>query len=218
LKYIIYDVSTHIVTSRGDLPPSLFNPLEANPPEGKAVEATDKDIPVGARIDPQTLVVLEQSTFQPSKALLLSSLADIRYTHEIAGVTIDGFVIPTDRESQKTYMGVAVIILFSVLAKLPGLFNPLAPAINFATLIPTIQATVAALEFSWKLPDGFHDINALQSIGCGMIVLNYVQGCRTLERVTAAKIASGEITTRDQLYAIQWPQSVFPAGILTGLK
>ena len=87
------------------------------------------------------------------KDRLKAKLADVRYQHEVGGVTINGALVKTDRESQATITGAYA-----------------RASVNPATTV------------SWKADNGFVVIDAEEIIFFGDAVFSHVQGCFDLER------------------------------------
>ena len=87
------------------------------------------------------------------KDRLKAKLADVRYQHEVGGVTINGALVKTDRESQATITGAYA-----------------RASVNPATTV------------SWKADNGFVVIDAAEIMFFGDAVFSHVQGCFDLER------------------------------------
>ena len=87
------------------------------------------------------------------KDRLKSKLADVRYQHEVGGVTINGALVKTDRESQATITGAYA-----------------RASVNPATTV------------SWKADNGFVVIDAAEIMFFGDAVFSHVQGCFDRER------------------------------------
>lgn len=87
------------------------------------------------------------------KDRLKAKLADVRYQHEVGGVTINGSLVKTDRESQAT--------ITAAYAR---------ASVNPATTV------------SWKADNGFVVIDAAEIMFFGDAVFSHVQGCFDRER------------------------------------
>ena len=87
------------------------------------------------------------------KDRLKAKLADVRYQHEVGGVTINGALVKTDRESQATITGAYA-----------------RASVNPATTV------------SWKADNGFVVIDAAEIMFFGDAVFSHVQGCFDRER------------------------------------
>jgi hypothetical protein len=107
------------------------------------------------------------------KVHLYKHSADARWRMETRGVTVAGMSIPTDRESQALING----------------------GVTFVQLHPS--ETV-----KWKTGNGTHvTLNATQVIAIGDAVAAHVQTAFAKEAEVSAQIASGAITTREQIEA-----------------
>ncbi len=105
---------------------------------------------------------------------LLTWAAAARQAKQVSGITLNGIWIETDPESRGILTGAYV------LAK----DNP-----NFA--IP-----------NWKIADGVYvTLDRDMIISAGDAVTAFVQACFDKNREIDDKIASGEITTRDEIVA-----------------
>ena len=87
------------------------------------------------------------------KDRLKAKLADVRYQHEVGGVTINGSLVKTDRESQATITGAYA-----------------RASVNPATTV------------SWKADNGFVTIDAEEIAMFGDAVFDHVQGCFSHEK------------------------------------
>jgi len=108
-----------------------------------------------------------------------AELANLRWRHEVAGVTVDSFTYDTDRESQSKYIGSYVS----------------------AVAAPNTFTTV------WKTEQGFVNLNANGMIKVAFAVRDYVQACyaneyRILQLVNAA---NADLTKID--LTVGWPSS-----------
>jgi hypothetical protein len=118
--------------------------------------------------EPEPLTLLEL------KALKRQEIADARFEAEVAGFTLQGMPVRTDRETQAR----------------------LAQACMFAFANPTFET-------DWKLSNGtFVHLTAEQIIGVSQAVLTYVQGCFTKEAQLNLQIEAAE--DAEQLNMISW--------------
>lgn len=99
-----------------------------------------------------------------AKELRLSHLAARRYMHETSGITVDGVVWPTDRDSRTALMEGAW-----------------AAAQSEAPLV-------------WKVPAGWVTVTAAGLIQVAIAVRGHVQACYDHERALAALIDAAETT------------------------
>lgn len=103
----------------------------------------------GQWVRPSVIVDLRsEENFDMLKARLVAKLADVRFEHEVGGVTVNGAEVKTDRELQATISGAYVR----------------------ATTDP---ATTVA----WKAGNGFVTLDADDIIFFGGAVFDHVQGC-----------------------------------------
>ena len=110
-----------------------------------------------------TKVITAEDKFQQAKEAKKAEIAQARYNAEIAGVTINGVSIKTDRESQGLITGAAL------------------KAMQDSTYV-----------CRWKGIDGFVTLNATQIIAIADAVRQHVQSCFDHEAELLPLIASAE--------------------------
>ncbi len=118
---------------------------------------------------------------------LAALLAEVRYDHEVAGITVGGIPISTERGNERT------------------------------TWQQLMLRSTADTGFSIrkKLSCGFVMLNASQCLSCGMHGANYIAACFAVEDVMLQQIAMAE--TAAELDAIEeqirnpdtWPNRVY---------
>ncbi len=112
-----------------------------------------------------------------------SHIAAKRYDHEVAGITVGGVIISTERGDHRIVMQQLLLV------------------------------ASANSEFTVRLKtaSGFVTLNAAQTIGCCQAMLHYIQSCFAVE--DAALQAAAEATTDEQfetiLNGLQWPGQVY---------
>ena len=104
-----------------------------------------------AELHPDPLV---EVSIEDIKAAKKSEIANARYNAEIAGITFNGTVIKTDRESQALITGAALAAIRD-----------------------------SAYTVRWKTSDGFVPLTAAQVIEIAQDVRDHVQGCFDKEAV-----------------------------------
>ncbi|GHE69834.1 hypothetical protein GCM10019059_31940 [Camelimonas fluminis] len=112
-----------------------------------------------------------------SKADLLAYAADKRWRVETGGITVGGVTVATDDRSKTMIMG----------ARIKADADP-------------------AYVVGWKGADGgFVELSASQIIAISDAVLAHVDACFAAEAAVSAAIASGDITTTQQIDDWPWP-------------
>ena len=108
----------------------------------------------------------------------ISELAALRYQHETAGITLNGMVIETDRQSQALITG----------------------AWSFSQLNPAVL-------IDWKGVTGWVQIDAATISAVAGAVASHVQACFSTERVHAEAITALETSDAVTAYDITtgWP-------------
>lgn len=157
--------------------------IESNP-------TTKIDTKIGEIIEfreNKTVVVYQYSLPEPEnlKEHLKSKLAEKRWIAETAGISIDGLVYSTDRESQIKYTAIAVAIS---------------------------QADPQTWSVNWKTNDGqFISLNSTQMMNRTNIVMEYVQGC--FNREYAIQLEIDACSTVEELLLIDinsgWPEVTY---------
>ncbi|MFN8727014.1 MAG: DUF4376 domain-containing protein [Rhodospirillales bacterium] len=112
------------------------------------------------------------------RAAKLAELSARRYAKEIAGVSIGGLAVSTDRESQALITG--------------------------AALAATLDA---AYTVDWKTPAGFVTLSAVQLLGVAQAVRAHVQACFSAERAKSEAIAALDTAAAVLAYDLEagWP-------------
>lgn len=106
-------------------------------------------------------------------AQLLAYSASVRYAHEVAGTTVNGMAVATDRESQ---------------AMINGAYNMASRNASFSTM--------------WKSVAGaFVPLDADTIVAVAIAVGAHVAACFAKEAFVAGEIASGNIKTPDAIDA-----------------
>jgi hypothetical protein len=137
--------------------------------EGKIIQADETGYPQA----------LEHTyTLEEVRERKLSTLAAYRYEKEIAGITVSGATIKTDRESQVMITG----------------------AKNYSDLNPDAL-------IDWKGTTGWVQIDRTALLAIGQAVGTHVQGCFRQEKVHAEAIAALSTITDIEAYDITtgWP-------------
>jgi hypothetical protein len=111
----------------------------------------------------------------PTAADLANAAANKRFSLETGGITLGGAVIKTDRESQNLINGAAALL----------------------------NADPTLTEVSFKAETGFVTFDRTTMIQIAVAVGRHVQRLFAAEAELDAAIASGEVTTLDQIEA--WP-------------
>lgn len=107
------------------------------------------------------------------KMRLRNYAAAIRFSKEIAGVTVDGHVYPSDRDSQ--------------------------PKFTAAVVMAQINTSAT---FNWKLDDGaFVTLDAAQLVAVASAIGAYVQRCFSKEASVKTMIDAGTITITSEIDA-----------------
>ena len=121
-----------------------------------------------------TKVITAEEKFQQAKEAKKAEIAQARYNAEIAGVTINGVLIKTDRETQAVLTAAC------------------------------LQAYIdSGYSLNWKTGDGtFVSLLAEQIMAFGTAVRAHVQSCFDREAELLPLIASAE--TEAELDAIKW--------------
>lgn len=112
------------------------------------------------------------------QAQRLNELAALRYQHETAGITLNGTVIETDRESQALITG----------------------AYSYSLLNPSVL-------IDWKAESGWIQIDAATIAGIAGAVASHVQACFSNERTLSEAIMSAETVEAVQAIDLTtgWP-------------
>lgn len=97
-----------------------------------------------------------------ARAVLLSSIANLRWQKETAGITVAGLLINTERDSQNLINGAVV----------SSLLDP-------------------AYVCNWKTPEGFISLHADTLKAVGLAVRAHVQACFDQEAVLVAAVEAG---------------------------
>ena len=106
-----------------------------------------------------------------AQAALLDYVANKRWEKETGGITVSGFAIATDAQSQTKILGARVA-----------------------------ADSDSSFTTEWKSPDGtFTTIDAPTIIAISNAVLSHVQSCFALESQIINDIENGIITTKEQV-------------------
>lgn len=118
------------------------------------------------------------------KSNLRAVIADLRYNHEVGGITVSGAVIKTDRESQATITGA------------------------YSRAQADSTTTVA-----WKADNGFVELDCASIIGFGDAVFDHVQACFAYERVLEAQVSAAQTWQDIMAVDLEagWPNDVYGA-------
>lgn len=133
---------------------------------GTCPDTSDTTKPgVMAMMDEAEWLSARQRENADRRTLTAQQIADRRWQAEVAGITVNGMAVATDRDSQALITGAAVS----------------------AMLDPDYSV-------SWKTAAGFVDINAEQIIGLASTVRAHVQACFDREAELLEALAEGTLT------------------------
>lgn len=130
----------------------------------------------------QIIDLRNDDNVQKLKTNLRAVIADLRYNHEVGGITVNGAVIKTDRESQATITGA------------------------YSRAQADSETTVA-----WKADNGFVELDCASIIAFGDAVFNHVQACFDHERVLETQVEAAQTWQDIMAIDLEagWPVDVY---------